>query len=283
MKKLIIALAALLMLALTGCANMETQADEQGLRYSGGWLFAEAPAFMECQPPASQSYGADAGDNTYVYPAGQRTLKFSADPGSDSPPITVSAPSPGGGQPITLTVSGVVTFTPNFGDCEAFRRFHETIGLKFAAYTAEGWAKMIGTYIKDPVDRAADNEALKFDWVTLSSDSNAKAAWETAVAQGLPKIVEQLAGGNYFTINAVLLQRPDLPGDVTAAIQRTEAARQEAQTAAQIKQAAESFPGGIAAYQAFQQQQAINDAIRSGQVRVLPVPQGSPIIVNPGG
>lgn len=279
MKKIIIALG--LILALAGCSSMETQADEQGIRYEGGVLFPQAPEFKSCQSPSQQSFG-DPGDGTYIYPAGQRTLKFSADGGSDAPPITVSAPSPGGGQPIVLTVSGVVTFTPNFGDCEAFRQFHETIGRKFAAYTPEGWARMIGTYIKDPTDRAADNEALRFDWVTLASNADAKAQWERAVADALPGMIAQLAGGNYFTINGVLLQRPELPADVTAAIQRTEAARQEAQTADQVRRAAESFPGGVAAYQQFQQQQAINDAIRGGKVPVLPVPQGSPIIVNGG-
>jgi hypothetical protein len=277
-----IALAALGVLALAGCSSMETQADEQGVRYEGGVLFAQAPEFKSCQLPSQQSYG-DPGDGTYIYPAGQRTLKFSVDPGSDAPPITVSAPSPGGGQPITLTVSGVVTFTPNFTDCAIFQQFHEQIGRKFSAWTPEGWAQMIGTYIKDPTDRAADNAALGSNWVALASDEAAKAAWERAVAEALPAMIRTLSGGNYFTINGVLLQRPELPADVVAAIQRTEAARQEAQTAEQVRRAAETFPGGIAAYQAFQQQQAINDAIRSGNVKVLPVPQGSPIIVNPGG
>lgn len=293
MKKWIV--APLAVLALAGCANMETQADQQGLRYSGGFLFAEAPAFMECQPPSSQSYGADAGDNTYVYPAGQRTFTFRSDPanpavaapGADSPSLTVSAPSPGGGQPIVMTVAGVVTFTPNFSNCDAFREFHEQIGRKVDAWTPEGWVKMIGTYIKDPTDRAVDNGALGFDWVQLSSDANAKARWEQTVASQLPEMIRTLSGAekgkDYFTVNTVLLQRPDLPADVVAAIQRTEAARQEAQTADQVRIAAESFPGGLAAYQAFQAQQAINDAIRSGRVQVLPVPQGSPIIVNPGG
>lgn len=290
MKRIIIGLV-LAIAALTGCANMETQADEQGLRYAGGFLFAEAPEFMECQAPSSQSYGADAGDATYVYPAGQRTFTFQSDPkdlnvpapGADSPSLTVSAPSPGGGQPITMRVAGVVTFTPNFVDCEAFRRFHEQIGRKVDAWTPEGWVKLINTYIGVPTDRSVDNAALGFDWVQLSSDEASKVAWEQAVTQDLPKVISQLAGGDYFRVDAVLLQRPDLPADVTAAIQRTEAARQEAQTADQVRIAAESFPGGIAAYQAFQAQQAVNDAIRNGKVQVLPVPQGSPIIVNPGG
>lgn len=283
-----------LVVALAGCSNMETQADEQGIRYEGGVLFAQAPEFKECQAPAKQTYG-DAGDGTYIYPAGQRTFKFSNDPGSDAPPLTVSAPAPGGGQPISMSVSGLVTFTANLADCEAFRKFHEQIGRKYEAWTPEGWAKMIGVYVKDPTDRAADNEALRFDWVQLSSNADAKAGWEQAVAKAIqgepakdgqaakPGLIEQLAGGPYFQINSVLLQRPELPAEVSTAIAQTEAARQQAQTAEQVKAAAANFPGGVVAYQAYLQQQAVNDAIRSGQVKVLPIPQGSPIIVNPGG
>lgn len=288
MKKLWAVLAALAFVVLAGCSNMETQADEQGIRYEGAVMFAQAPTFKSCQGVSQQSYG-DPGDGTYIYPAGQRTFKFSNDPGSDSPPLTVSAPSPGGGQPITMDVSGVVTFTPNFGDCESFQRFHEQIGRKYQAWTPEGWAQMLGVYIKDPTDRAADNEALRFDWVQLSSNADAKANWEravTAAIQGEPGrvgLIEQLAGGRYFTINSVLLQRPELPQQVRDSIAQTEAARQQAQTAEQVKQAAANFPGGVAAYQQYLQQQAVNDAIRSGQVKVLPIPQGSPIIVNPGG
>lgn len=290
MKKLWVALAVALLALLAGCSSMETQADEQGLRYDGGWIFAEAPEFRECQGTSQQTYGSDPGDGTYIYPAGQRTFTFKSDPtnpavaapGADSPSLTVSAPSPGGGQPMTMAVSGVVTFTPNFSDCEAFRRFHEQIGRKVDAWTPDGWRTLIGTYIGTPTDRTVDNAALGFDWVGLTSDEGAKIAWEQAVAAQLPDTVKALAGGDYFRIDSVLLQRPDLPADVTAAIQRTEAARQEAQTAEQVKKAAESFPGGVAAYQAFQQQQAINDAIRGGQVKVLPIPQGSPIIVQPG-
>ena len=48
------------------------------------------------------------------------------------------------------------------------------------------------------------------------------------------------------------------------------------------KAAAASFPGGLPAYQAYQQQQAVNEAIKSGKVQVLPVPAGSPVIVNQG-
>jgi hypothetical protein len=292
----------LLTVSLSACASIETAPDEVAIRYNGGAVMAEAETFANCVAPGSQEYGS-AGDHTeYVYPAGQRTLKFSNDPGSDAPPLKVSAPAPGGGQPITMDVSGLVTFTPNFQDCDALRKFHETIGRKYKAYLGsddaapqtDGWAKMIGVYIKDPTDRAADNAALADNWVQLTSNADAKGRWEKRVADELigvpdangvmqPGLVEKLAGGKFFTINTVLLQRPDLPVDVQNAIAQSEAERQRAVTAEQFKAAAESFPGGAPAYQEFQRQLAVNKAIESGQVKIIPVPQGSPVIVGQGG
>lgn len=268
-------------LTLTGCANLETLPDQQGLRYSGGALLPEAVEFKNCQGPRKQEFGGP-GDNTYLYPAGQRTFKFSADPGSDSGPLSTSAPSPGGGQPITMGVSGTITFTPRFDDCESLRSFHERIGLKFRAWEPDGWNRMIGTYVKDSADRAIDSESLKSTWMDLTANSEAKTAWERRVVESLPALVNAQAGGDFFKIDNVILQRPELPDNIRSAIADTEAARQQAATADQFKAAAERFPGGPTAYQAFQQQQALNKAIAEGKVQVVPVPYGSPVIVGGG-
>jgi len=276
-----IMLASVGVVFLSACGSATTEPDQVGVRYEGSVFFPQDPSFKSCQVPGVQEFG-DPGDNVYPYPVGQRTFKFSNDVGSEVPPLTASSPSPGGGQPIEMGVSGTVTFTPNFANCDVLRSFHETIGIKYQAWTADGWNKMLSVYIKDVVDRAIDNEALKFDWVQLTSNAQAKADWETEVATQLPALIARQAGGDFFIVNSVLLQRPDLPANIKSAIADTEAARQQAQTAEQFKQAASSFPGGPAAYQAFQQQQAINKAIENGSVKVIPVPQGSPVIVQPG-
>lgn len=277
MKRVLILATGLILVA--GCSNLETAPDERGIRYSGGAVFAEAEAFKNCQGPSEQHYG-DSGDKTYVYPAGQRTFKFSDDPGSDTGPLEVSAPSPGGGQPISMKVSGTINFTPNMADCDALRAFHENIGRKYKAWEISGWKELLNTYIKDPTDRAVDNEALKFDWVRLTSNAEAKNQWEAQVKATLPDLIKRQSGGDYFTIGNVFLQKPILPDGVNKAIADTEAARQQAQTAEQFKTAAASFPGGPTAYQEFLKQQAINKAIESGQVKVIPIPVGSPIQVN---
>jgi hypothetical protein len=285
---------------------MVTEADQVGIRYEGGALFQQAPTWKECQGRTQQHYG-DAGDGTYVYFAGQRTAKFSDNPADrpDFPALRVSAPSPGGGQPIEMIVPATVFFTPNFDDCNTLRQFHERIGRKYEAWSggggraddpAAGWKAMMGVYIKDPTDLAADRSALGYDWVRLSSNEADKQAWEKAIAaaiQGTPAdpaqgkpaqmgLIEQIAGAGIFKIDNVIVQRPDLPQNIKDAISNSEAERQRAVTAEQFKAAAASFPGGATAYQEFQRQAAINKAIESGQVKIIPVPQGSPIIVQPG-
>jgi hypothetical protein len=85
-----------------------------------------------------------------------------------------------------------------------------------------------------------------------------------------------------FKVNAVLLQKPGVAPKIADGLSEQQAAKLRASAVDIDKQAAANFPGGIEAYQAYQQQQAVNEAIKSGKVQVLPVPQGSPVIVSPG-
>jgi hypothetical protein len=283
MKRLVVLLLAVL--ALSGCSLAQTTPDEVGLRYSGGALFAEAEAFKKCYNPSESEHG-DAGDKVYIYPAGQRTFKFSNDPGSDSPPISVTAL---GG--ITLGVSGTVTFTPNFQDCATLRDFHERIGRKYAAYLsaeddttttkvegAEGWTTMLLTYVKDPTERALDNDSLGYDPYKLTTDPATKAEWEQKALADIPKVMQQQSGGEFFKIDSVLLQAPQLPEQMVDG----QIAKQTAQQAADAAViAAEASKSCDQTCQTYQQSQVMNKAIADGKVQVLPIPYGSPVIANP--
>lgn len=267
--------------AAVSCGSITTAADEQAIRYEGGLIFPQDPTFKGCQGSSLQEFG-DPGDTGYNYPSGQRTFKFSHDPGSDSPPLTVSSPGPGGTQPVEMEVSGTVTFTPNFQNCDGLKAFHESIGIKYAAWTPEGWTKMMLTYIKDPTDKAADTAALGYNWVALTGSVDSKNAWEAAALVAIPDLVKKQAKGNFFTIYNVFLHKPELPRSVKNAINDVETARLQGQASDQVAEAAQRFPGGPAAYQEFLRQQSVNKAIENGSVKVIPIPQGSPVIVQGG-
>lgn len=278
-------------LVLTGCSIANPTSSEVSLQYGAGMF--DSRKFVECETERDIS---DVNDDHYYYPRGQRDFTFGDSEGIDSAPLTSTTRD---SQEIKVT--GTVKFTLNT-DCTEFtdptgktwpggklQMFHELIAYKYdAAPTGggeqmkAGWTALLRNYVGAALDRATDNEALKYPWQKLYTDAPTKAQWEKDVLAQLPRVLTTLTQGvDLITINSVLLQKPDIQPALVQGLTDKQAAELRSQAAEVDKQAAKNFPGGIPGYQAYQQQQAVNEAIKSGKVQVLPVPQGSPVIVSP--
>ncbi len=276
------------------CSVADPDTSQAVLHYSGG-LFS-SQAFQDCIDPGVREVDG-VSDFHYYYPQGQRTFVFSDAPGADAPPIRVATRNQ-----TELIVRGAVTFTLNT-DCRewtdadrrvwkggVFQRFHDTIGRHKAAFSEDqggkpqpqGWKDVIVLYVGGPTEKAMDNAGLSHDWQMLYSDVATKIAWEQAVIEELPKLINAQAGGPHFIVNNVQIQKPDVPPTLRSEIDANQAALLRQNTANTDKSAAENFPGGIQGYLAYQQQLAVNEAIKNGKVQVVPIPQGSPVIVSPG-
>jgi hypothetical protein len=107
--------------------------------------------------------------------------------------------------------------------------------------------------------------------------SNATSDTDRELLLAILKTLTQ--GVDLITVNAVLLQKPSIQPSLVQGLTDKQAAELRNQAAEVDKLAAVNFPGGLAGYQAYQQQQAINQAIKDGKVQVIPIPQGSPVIV----
>jgi hypothetical protein len=281
-----------LLLAVAGCSSVSTSASEVALQYEGGPI--DSSAYYDCFGGGTKEYN-DAEDVHYYYPTGQRDFSFGDARGLDSAALTSTTKN---AQEIKVT--GTVKFTMNLS-CSEFKDssgktwpggtaqyFHELFGSKDRAYNTEGgrgygdgWSKMLQQYMGFGVDREVDDEALAYTLDELNVDRAKKDQWENAVARGLPATLKAMTGGvEIFKINEVLLQRPGVRSEIADAQAAKQAAQIRAEAVGIDQEAALSFPGGIVAYQAYQQQQAINEAIKSGKVKVLPIPAGSPVIVN---
>jgi hypothetical protein len=276
---------------LTGCSIGNPTSSEVALQYGAGPF--DSRKFVECETDRDVS---DVNDDHYYYPSGQRDFTFGESDGIDSAPLTSTTQD---SQEIQVT--GTVKFTLNTS-CEEFtdptgktwpggrlQMFHELIAYKYDAAPTdggeqmkEGWTSLLRNYVGAALDRATDNEALKYPWQKLYTDAPSKAQWERDVLAQLPKVLNSLTQGvDLITINSVLLQKPGIQPALMQGLTDKQAAELRSQAAEVDKQAAANFPGGIPGYQAYQQQQAVNEAIKSGKVQVLPVPQGSPVIVSP--
>lgn len=266
-------------LALSGCSVVSTAPDEAGLHYQAGPL--SSTKFENCVAPSTRNVDG-LFDAHALYPAGQRSYAFSADPKADSKPITVTDIN---GVPLSTT--GVVTFTLNT-DCKTLQKFHEQIGLKYGAAnvdgrTSEGWGTLIATYLRQPLERTLTDATQGLEWKQLYTEPATKAQWEKDVKDTLPRYVEQTMGGAYLGDFSVTLQKPDLPENLAKAITATQeaiqqnAAQQERNV--QVQSELESIralvdvlgPDGYNTY----------EAIKNGKISIVPVPQGTNLNITP--
>jgi hypothetical protein len=292
-RRFAIAVFVLAVVLAAGCSIANTTASEVALQYGAGPF--DSRTFVKCIGSGTRSID-DVNDDHYYYPSGQRDFTFGDGDGLDSAVLTSTT-----SDSQEIKVSGTVKFTLNT-DCSEFtdpsgkkwpggklQMFHELIASKYGAANTEGgggtndgWRNILRNYVGAALDRATDNEALKYPWQKLYTDTASKANWENDVLTQLPEILMTLTQGvDVFAINAVLLQKPGIAPQLTQGLSDKQAAELRQQAAGVDKTAAENFPGGINGYLAYQQQQAVNQAIKDGKVQVLPVPQGSPVIVQP--
>lgn len=272
MRKPTTALAAIAAaITLTGCSVVNTQPDQQALRYSDPAMGAKE--FEEHFGPSSYDM-ASMMNTTYTYPAGQRVYAF-LEEGGDTGILT---PTTKDG--VTLKVAGSIRFALT-DDTDQLRQFHEKIGLRMEAYKDEGWREFLRVYLKAPVERALNDATQGLEWSDIYTDPKVKADWEKKVGELLPQYVEQAIGGNYLGQFQVTLQKPTLPEDLENALKDAEVAAQQAraqeQRNTQVTSELESIrqlvdvlgPEGYNVYQ----------AIKDGKVTVMPIPSGTSITV----
>ncbi|GAA3445211.1 SPFH domain-containing protein [Planomonospora venezuelensis] len=292
LKGFLLAVGAVVVLGfvLSGCTRVSTQPDEVVLHYAGGTF--EAIKFEKCINPSSGATLLGPGDTGYSYPFGQRTFDFSGAEGAESKPLSVVSKDN-----VEMLVSGVATFTLNT-DCGTLQRFHEKIGLKFRAYhedgESEGWRRMLGTYMRIPLDRALDAASQEFEWRGLFNDPKVKQAWEARVGTLAREFIKETAGADYFCGQnyagsgdcgdiSLTIQKPEPPEALVDALAAEQAAKAEnaaqAQRNAKVRTEIESIRDLVKVLG--RDGAVLWQAIQKGQVTVVPVPQGSDLDITP--
>lgn len=277
------AMAVLVALTATACSSIDAKPDEQGLLYQGGPI--EGRSFDKCVKTGQKEWGDMVGGEGFIYPAGTRTYTFD-NPG-DRAAIDIADKD---GQP--LTVSGILTFQlPS--DCDVVREFHEQIGLKYGA-SGNGvaqWGELLDDYLGQPLRAAMRDAAVNFTWRELYADPAKQDEFAAAVKEALPKYVEDLAKGDYFTNFTLLPQAPVPGGALLKQIeeQNTQTERLntiEAQKLAQqaeidqMRQLVELLgPDGYVLYR----NQLNCEEGGQGCIPFLSLPNGSGVNITPGG
>lgn len=294
-KKLAAIVLGASIMAVTACSSVSTTGSTVALQYSAGPF--DTKQYQKCWSENQKSLSNDAADDYFYYPAGQRDFDFGEGEGKDSGPFESTTKDN-----ITVKTQGVVKFELST-ECKEYKDptgkiwpggvlqyMHETLTNQKGAFGDESgamaqpqWSNFLKAYLGAAADKAVDNSTLRFNHLELNNNAEVKTKWESGVKEDAENIVKTLTQGvPIFKVTAVVLQKPKLPDSIEAGLRgqvEAELANKKAETELSF---AKNFPGGVAAYQEFQKQQAINEAIRSGKVPVIPIPAGSDVIVNAG-
>lgn len=279
-----VATIAAAVLATAGC-SASLGPDESGVEYNGGAI--QSVSFDNCVSPGHREYRGP-GDHIYVYPAGQRSYEFSDNKDSqDSAPISVVTKDN-----TEMTVTGVATFSLNT-DCRTLRQFHEQIGLKYKAYTEDGWTKTLGTYLRQPLDRTMDQAAKQYTWKDLYSNPTIKQQWEQQVGQLIVDQVNNTAGGQFFCSPTftgkgncgafkLTLQQPQPPAGVRNALSAAQESLERAAAQKNENQRIDLEAEGLRKLTKILGPDAavLYQAIKLGRVKVVPLPAGGSINVS---
>lgn len=255
-----------------------TQPDQVALWYKSGPF--QKPHYDHFIGPGDRELVGGLLDKVYKYPAGQRTYEFSNAQGADTSEITSLTKDN-----IELTTDGVMRFSLNT-DAKVLQQFHEQIGIKFGAYmdgdkTSDGWREMLRTYPKQALQRAVNEVTQQYSWKELYNNSAIRKEWENKVNDLLPTYIKQAMGGDYFDDFSLTIQKPQLPGDLVDALRQTQVAIEQnnaqKQRNVQVQTELDTIrdlvkvlgPDGYNVYQ----------AIKDGKISVLPIPEGSGVVV----
>jgi regulator of protease activity HflC (stomatin/prohibitin superfamily) len=170
----------------------KTPQDRIGISYGGGPI--EGQHFQSVRRPGSSLFVNGFLDKLYLYPVTQRNYIISkrADEGDVKGEDSVTAPSK---DRIPVTFQVAVYFKLN---TDQLRKFHEQIGLKYRAWTDDGWERMLHDSFRQQIEFALQSEARTYDIADVYAKSDVLGAIQANIGSVLKENVSDILGDEFF-------------------------------------------------------------------------------------
>lgn len=199
----IVALALIVAFAfvpMVGSSLKKTPKDKVGISYGGGPF--EAAHFQRIVDPGSSLFFNGWFDSLYLYPADQQNYIVSSAASVQDGSATGSS-STVSGQPIVapskdrvqVTYQAAVYYRLNIDNLQSF---HENFGLKYSAYTPDGWTKLIQDTLRQQIENALLEETRRYDVGDIYGNVDVLLDIQAAVQNTLSDRLQIAMGGEYF-------------------------------------------------------------------------------------
>jgi regulator of protease activity HflC (stomatin/prohibitin superfamily) len=192
----------------------KTPRDRVGISYGGGPF--EGVHFQRIVQPGSNLFFNGFFDSLYLYPSDQFNYIVSqqqnegAQPGRDA----VVAPTR---DRVQVTYQVAVYFKLN---TDELREFHEQLGLRYRAYTTDGWNNLIRDTFRQQIENALQEETRKIDVGDLVGNADLLVELQDNVQAKLTQRLEEALGQQFFC--APTFQPGDDCGDPTFVVKKVD-------------------------------------------------------------
>lgn len=280
---LVVVVLALAAVPAVASTLRKTPRDKVGISYGGGPF--EGSHYQRTVEPGSALFVNGIGDELYLYPADQRNYIVSADD-------QVTAPT---GDRVQVGFQVAVYYTLN---TDRLREFHEQLGLRYQAYTSDGWDRLIDDTFRQQIETALQEQSRRHDVAELFGDADVLLDLQDEVEATLSERLERALGARFFCAPTFrpgrscddptfVVKRIDIPTSVVDAFEtnRTSAAAIETREneVAQREAEARGIEALTAALEAAGDDYVLLKAIESGQITFWVLPDGGVSITAPSG
>jgi len=219
-----VAIFGAILLFLTFSSVAKTPIAHIGLSYGGGPF--EGARWQFTKPPGSGLFFNGILDKLYLYPSTQRNyiISKSSIEGERGQVDFIPAPS---GDSVEVDFEVAVYFKLNL---DKVVKFHEQIGVKYQAWTDEGWDRMLNDSFRQQIESAIQEEARQYPVEAIYSDPGVLLNIQTEVTRILQDRITKILGDEYFCGPTYIpggecprfsfvIKRVTLPANVVASFQ----------------------------------------------------------------
>jgi regulator of protease activity HflC (stomatin/prohibitin superfamily) len=185
----VVALAAIPLLA---SGFEKTPKDRVGISYGGGPI--EGAQFQKVVEPGSALFFNGFFDQLYLYPADQQNYIVSEARNEGSRPGVDAVVAPSKDR-VQIAYQLAVYYRLN---TDALRAFHEQFGLKYSAYTNDGWNRLIEDTFRPQLENAVQAETRRHGAAEIYGDADLLLEIQDNIQATFSERLQLAMGGRFF-------------------------------------------------------------------------------------
>jgi regulator of protease activity HflC (stomatin/prohibitin superfamily) len=262
----------------------KTPRDRVGISYGGGPF--EGVHFQRIVQPGSNLFFNGFFDRLYLYPSDQVNYIVSEQQGvgAQAAPDAVVAPTR---DRVQASYQVAVYFKLN---TDQLQDFHEQLGLRYQAYTTDGWDDLINDTFRQQIENALQEETRKVAVADLVGDADLLVELQDNVQTKLTQRLEDALGGQFFCAPTFrrggdcgdptfVIKKVDIPTSVAQAFEDVRTSEIQVETKENEVRQREAEARAIEALGLTGQEYDILKAIESGRITFWVLPHDSGITI----